>query len=547
MIKDDILSIFRARGIPIPGRGEKIKVYLKKLIQPFEGTSLNQGRPGKTPAQNNKFTASQDMAERALLRRPSFSIRLHITLVLLFCFLLALVINGVLLLTVNKIEEKLYFLQVADSYLFEIQQARRFEKNFFLYATNLDDALTHIRTAEKLLLSNADKLKKVTGEELFRKKVNDVKQYEKLLRDLAPGGNAKTEDWHDRGINEDEIRKLGSEIVTSAQDLVYRERKTVASMITWTKRIPIYFLIVLSMLMIYIAFFLMRRIMRPIGRFLGYTKRIAQGDFTPIAPARRYRDEFSNLAIAINRMSKELEERQEQLIQSRKMAAIGTLTSGVAHELNNPINNIVLTAESMKEGFHDISPDEALELLHDILVQSERCSEIVKNLLDFARSERPEFEPIPIASVIEDTLRLVRNQMSLSKVHSKVEIPPDLPLVYEDRKSLQQVFLNLFLNAIQAMPNGGILGTMAFVAEDGQCVKVEISDTGVGIDPKHLPHIFDPFFTTKELGKGTGLGLSVTYGILRRQGGHIDVRSQKGLGTTFTVTFPIHKEGETSN
>ena len=147
-----------------------------------------------------------------------------------------------------------------------------------------------------------------------------------------------------------------------------------------------------------------------------------------------------------------------------------------------------------------------------------------------------------IAPVVHDTLKLVRNQLTLSGIQVEEDLPPGLPPFHGDRKSLQQVFLNLFINAIQAMLDGGTLTLKAHPAEDGQWLKVEVTDTGVGIEPEHLPRIFDPFYTTKQVGRGTGLGLSVTYGIVEKHGGHIEVESQRGKGSTFTVILPVHHE-----
>ena len=132
--------------------------------------------------------------------------------------------------------------------------------------------------------------------------------------------------------------------------------------------------------------------------------------------------------------------------------------------------------------------------------------------------------------------------MLLSGVEEQTYLPEDLPEVCGDYKSLQQVFLNLFINAIQAMPTGGVLSAGACVSDDGDWVKIDVQDTGMGIDHDDIPHIFDPFFTTKEVGKGTGLGLSVTYGILQKHGGNIEVHSQSGVGTTFTITLPVRRE-----
>jgi signal transduction histidine kinase len=135
----------------------------------------------------------------------------------------------------------------------------------------------------------------------------------------------------------------------------------------------------------------------------------------------------------------------------------------------------------------------------------------------------------------------VRNQLSLSGIQVEAALPADLPLVHGDRKSLQQVFLNLFINAIQAMLDGGSLTVRAYPNPDGEWLKVEVKDTGIGIPAQDLPRIFDPFYTTKQVGRGTGLGLSVSYGIVEKHGGHIEVESQKGKGSTFTVVLPLHK------
>ncbi len=143
--------------------------------------------------------------------------------------------------------------------------------------------------------------------------------------------------------------------------------------------------------------------------------------------------------------------------------------------------------------------------------------------------------------VIDDTLKLVRNQIMLSGIQVEKDISPEVPPISGDRKSLQQVFLNLFINAIQAMPGGGSL-RIDVQAGDGHSLRIDVRDTGVGIDPNNLPHIFDPFYTTKEVGRGTGLGLSVTYGIVEKHGGHIEAHSQKGEGTVFTITLPVAKE-----
>lgn len=287
-----------------------------------------------------------------------------------------------------------------------------------------------------------------------------------------------------------------------------------------------------------IAFLFDRALMGPIRRFEAYTARVARGDFSLIGPTRWYRDEFTDLAMAVNQMLQELETQQNHMVQAAKLTTVGTLTSGIAHELNNPLNNIAITTETLMEDFKRLSEGEKWKLLQDVYFETERAGEIVKSLLDFTREEKPESVPVVLSEVVESTRRLLHNEMDLSGVTFRAEIPDDLPTVRGAVNPLRQVFLNLFINAVHAMPNGGTLSVRA-TQTAGDRVCVEVIDTGCGIPADVLPRIFDPFFTTKEPGKGTGLGLSVSVGILRKHGGEMRVASEVGKGTTFHLCLPV--------
>jgi signal transduction histidine kinase len=284
-----------------------------------------------------------------------------------------------------------------------------------------------------------------------------------------------------------------------------------------------------------------RQVLAPLKRIMEASRRIADGDMTPIMPRKRYRDEFSQLAMAMNHMMVQLVRRHEMLVQAHKLKAVGTLTAGVAHELNNPINNIMLTAETLREEHEDLPDEERLDMVNDLVSQSERAQKIVRNLLDFARESEIESEAHEVEGLIEDTLRLATNQIKLSKVKVKGDLAPNLPPVYGDRHQLEQVFLNIVLNALDAMPEGGILSIGCSATGDRELVRVDFTDTGVGIPEQKISDIFNPFFTTKPDAKGTGLGLSVSLGIIRQHGGDIDVTSRVGQGTTFSISLPIAK------
>ena len=216
-------------------------------------------------------------------------------------------------------------------------------------------------------------------------------------------------------------------MISLAFNLVQEERQSVEEMLAWAKRVPIYFMIFLFLLMGYLAHLLTRQILGPLKQILGYTQRISQGDFTPVIPTRPYKDEFSALILAMDRMLKELSHRQEMLVQSHKLRAVGNLTAGVAHELNNPINNISLTAHLLLEDYQDLPDEERLEMIQDLISQADRSQGIIRNLLDFARESESKIEPLDLGQIIQETVRLAGNQIKISGAHLDVSVLPHLP------------------------------------------------------------------------------------------------------------------------
>jgi signal transduction histidine kinase len=250
------------------------------------------------------------------------------------------------------------------------------------------------------------------------------------------------------------------------------------------------------------------------------------------------KNELRDLVIIFNKLAEEIDSRQEQLIQSRKMASIGTLTSGVAHELNNPLNNISLTTEILLEEYDSLPVDEAKEMIGEVISEINRASEVVRNLLDFSRGDQPSFLSLQIETVIRDTLKILKNQLMLGSIRFKSNIPKSLPIINGNKDKLTQVFLNLFLNSIQAMPNGGEM-SIEVKNEPENYLRIDCKDTGIGMKPDDLEKVFDPFFTTKSVGKGTGLGLSIVYGIINKHRGYIEVKSEIDVGTTFSIFLPV--------
>jgi two-component system, NtrC family, sensor kinase len=485
------------------------------------------------------------------MKRISFKIRLKIIGTFLFCVLSVLVFAVFSYRIHQEIGHRLRLMELAGDLLHDILETRRHEKNFFLFKdpASLTEAITYVTRVEKLSAAHEQEIVRLPRGFDYPEFKKTLQAYQETIIKIEAG-----KETPNTSMLEESLRNLGHTLVEVSEGWAKEERRQID--LLFQQAMYLFFLSVLVFLVlgISLAFYIARWLVRPLVQMQEAMTKIAHGDFTPLPEPESRAEEFLPLYRAFNRMIQELEDHQEQLVQSRKIAAVGTLTAGVAHELNNPINNIVLTAESLQEDYAQLSQDEAQAMIQDILTQSERASEIVRDLLDFSRSERPEFETISIPAVIHDTLKLVRNQLSLSGSQEELELPADLPLIHGDRKSLQQVFLNLFINAIQAMPQGGTLRIKAGTLEHGpwspasspahHWIKVDVIDSGVGIDSQDLPHVFDPFFTTKDVGRGTGLGLSVSYSIIQKHGGHIEVRSRKGEGTTFTVLLPIEDESE---
>jgi len=229
----------------------------------------------------------------------------------------------------------------------------------------------------------------------------------------------------------------------------------------------------------------------------------------------------------------------KQLIRSERLASVGKMAAGAAHEINNPLAVISGRAQILLEGEKDEKRRKSLEL---IVEQTQRASKILTDLMGFARPAMPKTEPTTINYVIHQVLSMVENQLRLKSIVCVRNFAEGLPQILADRHQLEQVFLNMVLNSEHAMPDGGTITVTTSLAGDGRAVQIEIADTGKGIPAEHLEQIFEPFFTTKEEGKGTGLGLSMCYGIIVAHEGTISVDSKEGEGTTFTIRLPLPQD-----
>jgi len=284
-----------------------------------------------------------------------------------------------------------------------------------------------------------------------------------------------------------------------------------------------------------------RTISRPLQRITLAAVQVTEGDYGTEVDLRRSNDEIGLLAASFNDMSRKmasdiesLNQLNEKLARADRLAAMGTLAAGVAHEVNNPLASISSLVQMLRSKADGNGSTEEYDL---ILKQIKRITQVTHDLTDFARPRPAARTSVDINFVIESSLRLASFDETFKSIEIERHLSPRLPAVNADADQLQQVLLNLFLNARDAMPGGGKLG----ISTDHHAgeISIVISDSGIGIDAELSKQVFDPFFTTKPPGRGTGLGLSVCYGIVTAHDGRIDVESRKGGGTTFTVRLPV--------
>jgi len=313
------------------------------------------------------------------------------------------------------------------------------------------------------------------------------------------------------------------------------------------------------LLLLVILYAITSTIINPLNKLVAATNKIAKGDLSHKVNIN-LKDEIGQLAHAFNMMTddlnkanqkllqwgktleKQVEERttkikemQDSLIQSEKLASLGKMAAGIAHEINNPLTSILINSHLLLEKTND--DPYTKESLNLITEETSRCSSIVKGLLEFSRQSPPKKEPADINRLIANTSTLLENQFKFQNIEVKKDFDPNLPNVKIDTGKIKQVLWNLMINAAEAMPDGGKLTIATSLSEKQKHIVIKITDTGKGIPKDNINKLFDPFFTTKE--SGSGLGLAVTYGIIQQHQGSIKANSKVGQGTTFTVVLPI--------
>ena len=453
--------------------------------------------------------------------------------IFIFFYILAICLMGYishddLVTTEKKLEVLEFSYQIQNGIL----ESRRLEKNYFLYG---NDDFLH----ENLQIVNTtmDICRKLTAGDknlLVSAKLKDLEAHlaaygERISRLFSSLNSAE------RDALVADIRQSGKRISDISEQVVFFEKNQIHLMIgqlrqqliSWSS-IAILIGIMLAIIMVYLVF-------KPLSLIKQAAEAIARGRFVKV-DVLNTRDEIQQVMEAFNIMVSELERRQDQLIQAEKLSSLGTLTAGVAHQLNNPLNNISTSCQIAIDEF--TSGDEKIQqqMLHNIEQETLRARDVVKNLLEFARTQEFAPQQAALAEVVHKSILLAKSQIR-PDIGMTVDIPADLVLPM-DVQRMQEVFINLIINATQAIDRQGQITIRAALDVATDEVVIEIQDNGQGIPEKNLARIFDPFFTTKEVGVGTGLGLSVVYGIVQQHRGSIAVQSKAGQGTSFFIRLP---------
>ena len=295
---------------------------------------------------------------------------------------------------------------------------------------------------------------------------------------------------------------------------------------------------------IIVSYIISRQIVFPINSFANAAKQIAQENFD-VRVEYELNDELGELADTINYLAETLKERDEKIkeftksriMASERLALVGQLSANVAHELNNPLTGIVTYAHLLLEKIPSEHP--SIDHINKIVVQADRCKEIIRGLLDFSRQRQPNKTLCDTNAILQNCISLVENQALFHNITVKKDFSTDLPMAVLDPSQMERVFINLIINAAEAMDGNGCLTMATRLNQSSQSIEIDFIDSGHGIEEENITKIFDPFFTTKEVGHGTGLGLAISFGIVKKHQGNITVRSVLGKGSTFRVHLPI--------
>ena len=451
----------------------------------------------------------------------------------------------------RTLEARVVLGQRATDLFNTVLEIRRFERNYFLHhqAADLEENAAYIKLAQTSLSANQADFSAIATQARLDELRSLLDDYRRQMSAFAAADRPPLE-------LEPRVRALGQEVVAIAEDMAGAERRQIQTTLASFRTLLLGVILSMALLIVMIGRALSLRVVRPLKEMESSVAAISANRRETLSAPSNDR-EIISIIDAFNHMLKELDMRQKSLMRSERLASLGTMLSGVAHELNNPLSNISTSCQILQEeaGESDVAMQKMY--LEQIDQQTERARIIVRSLLEFSRERAFRKETVLLKPLVAQTVGFVRGEVSAKSV-VRLSIPEDLS-VPADAQRLQQVFVNLIRNAMEGLgPNGHILisaqalhvsgppeGTALGEGceRDGEVVEICVTDNGPGIAPDILPRIFDPFFTTREVGHGMGLGLFVVYEIVDEHGGCIAVRSVPGEGATFCMRLPREESG----
>lgn len=494
------------------------------------------------------------------------------------------------------IKKEIRYLELTDTIRSKSLQVRRHEKNFFLYGyteggVEPESIRRYLAELDALLTVNAarDKYGELKAlQNLIREYGRKFDVIEKRMQELSleiarlrtPGDSHRTflpymqstfanaptrtanllqgtfriagESALVKGLllltaEINGLRKDGEDILAVSKELdsVARagaERGIYLSQIAILVLFPLFLLVGIGSL-----FVISGNVVKRLRLLINVLDETGKGTFPRMSVLSRWGDhdevgllieKFNTMEDELARREEELEKKRAELLRTRKLAAIGTLASGVAHELNNPLNNIALSAQMLVRETGEGCPEYVGEIVRDIVGQTARVKRIVGDLLEFARGREPHMREVGLDEIILGAYKMVSTAVPTDNIVFTFDAEPEGISLTVDPEQMERVFINLFTNAIDAMPSGGELRVKA--AGEGDRVSIRVADSGKGIPPEAVEKVFEPFYTTKD--KGTGLGLAIVFSIVKKHNGTMFVESGEGKGTVFTITLPTREE-----
>jgi len=436
------------------------------------------------------------------------------------------------------LNQKIQIIERKYDLLNTILEARRYEKNYFLSydKENIVEALDYVRQAQDILREILTRYGKYTLAKNLDESIAELLTYKESLTNLL-----KLQEEGNLLAPPDTIeliRTQGRILTSELEKIVQKESQFTRNLIGKSKTIHLLALIPVFILSVSIALFLVFNVNHPLKIIENAITKIARGDFDNI-PEIKTGDEFESLVFSLNHMIDELNRRSKQLVQAQKLASLGRLTSGVAHELNNPLNNISTSIQILIEELEEADLEYKKELLTGAEKEVERGKEIVQSLLEFARERTLSLKKVNFKDLVDSAIQQIQSQLP-DNIHFDIQVPANIQASLGEQR-IERVLINLIMNAVHAMKDGGQIIIRANNEYQKEGFSFQVIDTGVGIPKEIISKIFDPFFTTKKVGKGSGLGLSIVYGIMEQHGGNISVVSEIGKGTEFTCFIPFQQ------